>query len=301
MPQRIPQQERGGEPPVSPGVAALVRRLCRHIDAQVAAGAPRDAFTLDALGAVARLSPYHLQRQFTRVMGMSPAQYVRVKRSERLRDELRTEGSVSRAVFGAGYGSSSRVYDATSGARLGMTPATYASGGAGMEIRYTIVASRYGRLLVAVTSRGVCAVTLGTSDRDLTASLKKEYPRAAIERVDDGDEWLADLVARVSAALPGGAAIAETIPLDVQGTAFQWQVWRALQEIPRGETRTYTEVARSIGRPTSVRAVARACASNRAAIVIPCHRVIREDGSLGGYRWGIERKERLLGEERAAG
>lgn len=169
------------------------------------------------------------------------------------------------------------------------------SGGAGVAIRYAVVASPLGRLLVAVTGRGVCAVMLGDDEAGLERALGAEYPGAAAQRVDEGaDEWLGRVVRQVS--IPGGHE-ARAVPLDVRGTAFQWRVWRELQRIPAGETRSYSDVARAVGRPTGVRAVARACASNRVAVLVPCHRVMREDGSLGGYRWGVARKARLLGVE----
>ena len=280
-----------------------VERTRRYIEAKIAEAAPRSALTLDQLARVANMSPYHLQRRFKSVVGVSPAEYARMRRAERLRDELRSESSVSRAVYGAGYGSGSRVYETSRGAPLGMTPAAYRRGGEGVEIHFTVVDSAYGRLLVAATERGICAVTLGDDDAALEKALRSEFKRAKIERVDEGaDEWLSGIVERVTDALRSGndAKAMAAVPLDVQGTAFQWRVWRALQEIPVGETRSYSEIANQLGRPTAARAVARACGSNRVAVVIPCHRVVREDGSLGGYRWGIERKVQLLDEERAA-
>ncbi len=246
------------------------------------------------------LSPWHLQRIFAKSVGMSPREYAESRRRSRLRKGLRQEPNVSRATYAAGFGSSSRVYERST-ALLGMTPGAYRRGGAGMEIRYTVVPSALGRLLVAVTERGVCAVTLGETDAGLERSLREQFPAAAIERIDAGDGWLRGLVKEVSArvARPGANGPA-TPALDLQGTAFQWRVWQALLTIPVGETRTYQEVARSVGRPRAIRAVASACAANRVAVVVPCHRVIRSDGSLGGYRWGLPRKERLLAEERIA-
>jgi AraC family transcriptional regulator of adaptative response/methylated-DNA-[protein]-cysteine methyltransferase len=181
-----------------------------------------------------------------------------------------------------------------------MTPGAYRRGGKGMEIRYTITDSPLGRLLVGVTDRGVCAVAVGSTDATLVRELAAEFPDAQRSRVDDGaDAWLGGLIQRVATEVqqPGRD---RTIPLDLQGTVFQWKVWQALQEIPAGETRSYTALARAVGKPRAVRAVAGACAANRLAVVVPCHRVIREDGSLGGYRWGLPRKQQLLEAERAA-
>jgi len=282
---------------ISPRVAAAVDRARRDIDERTARGGER--VTLAGLARATGVSATHLQRAFTRIVGVSPAVYARMRRAERLRGELRAEPTVSRAVYGAGYGSGSRVYDAASGPALGMTPATYRRGGVGMQIRYTIVASPLGRLLVAVTDRGVCAVTLGDGDAVLADALRSEYSLAEIERVDDGDDWLADLVRQVGETVATGTVDTQAIPLDVRGTAFQWQVWRALQRIPAGETRSYAEIARMIGRPRATRAVGQACGANRVAVVVPCHRVLRDDGSPGGYRWGVARKERLLSDERS--
>jgi AraC family transcriptional regulator of adaptative response/methylated-DNA-[protein]-cysteine methyltransferase len=275
-----------------------VERARAYLDAHL-----DERVTLDRLAQVAGLSPHHLQRTFKRVVGLSPSEYAQGRRAERLRGELRSGATVSRAIFEAGYGSSSRVYERAD-ETLGMTPADYRRGGRGVAVRYAVVDSPYGRLLVGVTDRGVCAVMLGEDDAALAAELRREYPQAELARVDDGaDEWLGGLAHRVADAVARGVAVGsgeDPIPLDVRGTAFQWQVWRALQRIPAGETRTYTAVATALGRPTAARAVARACASNRLAVVVPCHRVVREDGSLGGYRWGLARKARLLEAERVA-
>jgi AraC family transcriptional regulator of adaptative response/methylated-DNA-[protein]-cysteine methyltransferase len=246
------------------------------------------------------MSPFHLQRRFKSAVGLTPSQYARARREERLRQELRKGERVSRAVYGSGFGSSSRVYEAVT-ARMGMTPGRYAKGGLGMNIRYTIVPSQLGRLLVGATDTGICAVSLGSDDMTLERELRNEFPRAELIRVDEGaDRWLGNLVRQVEHSLSTPAGKPPAIPLDIMGTAFQYRVWQALQAIPAGETRTYTEVAQAIRRPKAVRAVARACASNRVAVVVPCHRVVRSDGTLGGYRWGVERKKRLLAAERAS-
>jgi AraC family transcriptional regulator of adaptative response/methylated-DNA-[protein]-cysteine methyltransferase len=197
-------------------------------------------------------------------------------------------------LYEAGYGSSSRLYE-NAGGRLGMTPATYRRGGRGVRINYTIAQCPLGRLLVAATEKGVCAVRLGDSDKELEAALRTEYSEAEITRDDKSlGEWVGALVDHLRGKHPR-----LDLPLDVQATAFQWSVWQKLKEIPYGSTRSYSEVARAIGRPSAVRAVARACATNPVALVIPCHRVVRENQSLGGYRWGIERKRALLERERS--
>jgi AraC family transcriptional regulator of adaptative response/methylated-DNA-[protein]-cysteine methyltransferase len=222
---------------------------------------------------------------------------VRARRMERLKERLQQGDDVAAATYEAGFGSGSRVYE-RSDARLGMTPATYRRGGAGMQIRYATAASPLGRLLVAVTGRGVCAVALGDADEELAADLRREYPRAAIERAEADAE---DLGSRIDAVLRflAGTSPHLSLPLDVQATAFQERVWKALQEIPVGATRTYGEIAAAVGQPEAARAVARACATNPVALAIPCHRVVRGDGASGGYRWGAERKSRILAGERA--
>jgi AraC family transcriptional regulator of adaptative response/methylated-DNA-[protein]-cysteine methyltransferase len=256
--------------------------------------------TLAALARAVGQSPWHIQRIFRQHLGVSPAEYQRRRRADRLKQELKTGQSVSRATYQAGYGSSSRAYDAAS-RNLGMTPGTYRRGGQDMSIRYTIVATPLGHLLVAVTDRGVCAVTLGDSDVALARRLAAEFPAARVTRVDDGaDKWLAGLVTRVARTV-GTGGDASGIPLDLRGTTFQWKVWEALRAIPAGETRTYQAVARAVGSPRAIRAVGAACAANRVAVLVPCHRVIRADGSLAGYRWGPRRKAALLEREGAIG
>jgi AraC family transcriptional regulator of adaptative response/methylated-DNA-[protein]-cysteine methyltransferase len=274
-----------------------VQRARDYIDRHV--GEFADArITLEVLSERAGLSPYYLQRKFKELVGLTPAQYVRARKSERLKDELKRGETVSRATFGAGYGSSSRVYG-DSDARLGMTPATYRRGGAGMQIGYVTTSTSLGTLLVAATDRGVCAVTLGEDASTLESALELEYPAATRTRVTDSSSSLAHWVERIIAVVDGEATRADT-PIDVQASAFQWRVWRELQKIPFGETRTYTEIAESIGSPRAARAVASACASNPVSVVIPCHRVVRRGGGLGGYRWGVERKRRLVEKEQSA-
>jgi AraC family transcriptional regulator of adaptative response/methylated-DNA-[protein]-cysteine methyltransferase len=257
--------------------------LERHLDERV---------TLERLGAAVGLSPYHLQRTFKRITGLSPRAWAGVRRMDRMKTGLRKGNTVSRATYDAGFSTPSRAYD-HSRRRLGMTPGSYQRGGAGVTIRYTTVDSPLGLVLVAATDRGVSAVMLGDDAVALEAELRREFPAARLERNEDELRgWAAAVVARVA-----GDDDAR-VPLDPDGTAFQCRVWEALQRIPRGETRTYTEIAKQLGQPTAARAVAGACASNPVAVVIPCHRVVRGDGALGGYRWGMERKQRLLEAEK---
>ncbi|MDE2306672.1 MAG: methylated-DNA--[protein]-cysteine S-methyltransferase [Xanthomonadaceae bacterium] len=257
--------------------------------------------TLLALAQTAGLSPGHLQRAFRRRYGMSPAEYHRARRFGQLKVALREGADVTAAVYEAGFGSGSRVYE-HSDRLLGMTPASYRAGGAGASIRYTTTGTALGRLLVATTARGICAVTLGEDDAELEARLASEFPRAARERVDNGrEEWLDAVIARIAHDLGwGGAAAPALPPLDVAATAFQWRVWNALTRIPPGTTRSYRELAAELGNPQAARAIGRACGSNRLALIVPCHRIVREDGSPGGWRWGIERKRELLARESAA-
>jgi AraC family transcriptional regulator of adaptative response/methylated-DNA-[protein]-cysteine methyltransferase len=238
-------------------------------------------------------SPYHLQRNFRRLVGVTPREYADACRLRKVKRRLRGGADVTGALFEAGYGSSSRFYERAA-PKLGMTPSTYRRGGAGMHIRYTIVESALGRLLVASTSRGVCAVAMGSSDAELERALAREYPSATIAADSGGlAKWTNAILAYLEGRRPR-----LDLPLDVQATAFQWQVWQALAAIPYGETRTYRDVAAAIGRPRAVRAVARACATNPVALAIPCHRVVAADGSAGGYRWGAARKKMLLTTER---
>jgi AraC family transcriptional regulator of adaptative response/methylated-DNA-[protein]-cysteine methyltransferase len=273
-----------------------VERARDYIDSHLADFA-EERITLEVLGEQSGLSPYHLQRKFKDVLGLTPAQYIRARKSERLKGELKRGETVSRATFGAGYGSSSRVYG-DADARLGMTPATYRRGGAGMHIDYVIAKTLLGTLLVAATERGVCAVTLGNDAKSLEADLAREYPAATRARVAPRSSSLASWVTEIVEAVAGDRRRLD-IPFDIQASAFRWKVWRELQKIPFGETRSYGEIASAIGTPKAVRAVASACANNQAAVVIPCHRVIRQSGELGGYRWGLERKRQLLEKERA--
>lgn len=257
-----------------------------------------EAPTLNALADVVQLSPSHLQRAFRRRYGMSPAEYHRARRFGQLKTALRKGAAVSDAVYDAGFGSGSRVYE-HSDRLLGMTPASYRAGGAGASIRYTTTDTPLGRLLVAATTRGICSVTLGADDAELETRLGNEFAQATRERVDAGrEEWLDAVIARIASELGWSNAEAPALPpFDVAATAFQWRVWQALTRIPAGETRSYSEVAAELGSPKAARAIGNACGNNRLALIVPCHRVVREDGSPGGWRWGVERKRELLARE----
>jgi AraC family transcriptional regulator, regulatory protein of adaptative response / methylated-DNA-[protein]-cysteine methyltransferase len=260
-----------------------------------------EAPTLSALAQTANLSPSHLQRAFRRRYGISPAEYHRARRFDHLKVALRDGAAVTAAVYEAGFGSGSRVYE-HSDRLLGMTPASYRAGGAGASIRYTTTETPLGRLLVATTSRGICAVTLGDDDAELETRLAVEFPQATRERVDSGrEEWLDAVIARIAHELGWSNEDAPALPpLDVAATAFQWRVWDALTRIPQGTTKSYGELAAELGSPKAARAIGRACGSNRLALIVPCHRIVREDGTLGGWRWGVERKRELLAREQAA-
>ncbi|KRA82160.1 hypothetical protein ASD78_02060 [Lysobacter sp. Root667] len=264
-----------------------------HARALLDAGEP----TLADLAAAVGISASHLQRRFTARFGISPAEYLAQRKLGTLKSALREGSDVSAALYDAGYGSPSRVYEGGA-ARLGMTPARYRAGGAGEQIRWSLARTALGTALVATTGRGVCMVELGDDAVALEAKLRAEFPQAQLERVDAGrDEFLAPRLRAVADTLGGQA---HAVPVDLLGTAFQKKVWDALMKIPAGQTRSYAQVAEQIGAPGSARAVARACAGNRVAVVVPCHRVVRGDGSLGGYRWGLPLKEKLLQRERAA-
>ena len=277
----LPREEAARDPQLD-----LAVRVCRAIEAHEE-GMPSLADLAEDLG----VSPHHLQRTFKELTGVTPHQYAAALRARRLKALLRAGEGVTAALYDAGYGSSSRLYEA-SDAHLGMTPATYRRGGRGMEIRCTVVPCPLGRLLVAATDRGICAVELGDDDGALAAALAAEYPAA---RIESGEGSFVDWVKAIAGYLAGErAGKALDLPLDVQATAFELRVWEALRKIPYGETRSYGEVAAAFGAPRSARAVARACAANPAALVTPCHRVVRADGQPGGYRWGEQRKRALL-------
>jgi AraC family transcriptional regulator, regulatory protein of adaptative response / methylated-DNA-[protein]-cysteine methyltransferase len=265
-----------------------IQRACDIIRAN-----PEERHTLGTLAGRVGLSRFHFQRAFTEVVGISPRAYAEACRLGQVKTALKRGERVTPALYDAGYGSSSRLYE-RAGAALGMTPATYRKGAPGIEIDFTIAESPLGRLLLAATARGVCRVMIGDRDTDLERDLRQEYPRATVRR---NDRILSSQVHTLLDHLRGRSPHAD-LPIDVRATAFQWRVWRQLQAIPYGETRTYREVAAAIGKPSAMRAVARACATNPVALLVPCHRVIRSDGSMGGYRWGIPRKQALIKQER---
>lgn len=277
---------RPDEAPLAERQTELVAALCRFI------ASSETTPTLDELAKRARLSTFHLHRVFKAVTGLTPAAFARACRAERVRDELATRRSVTEAIYGAGYGSSGRFY-AKSQAMLGMTPTKLRAGGVDLAIRFAIGQCSLGAVLVAATTRGVCAILLGDDPSALLRDLEEKFPHAELVGADPSFERT---VARVVALVerPGTPA---RLPLDIRGTAFQARVWKALARIPAGKTATYSEIARAIGAPSAARAVARACASNAIAVAIPCHRVVRRSGEVSGYRWGVERKRALLERE----
>jgi AraC family transcriptional regulator of adaptative response/methylated-DNA-[protein]-cysteine methyltransferase len=250
--------------------------------------------TLARLGKEFHQSPFHLQRRFKAVLGITPREYADSCRLRTLKRNLQAGDTVTGAMYDAGYGSSSRLYERTA-SQLGMTPDKYRRGAIAAAIRYTCADSPLGRMLIAATERGICSIQFARSDDELMAGLKREFPFAA-RKMDEGG-----LRSRVSALLRHmhGKDLDSSLPLDIRATAFQRRVWTYLQSIPFGATRSYSQVAKAIGRPSATRAVARACATNPVAVAIPCHRVVRGDGSTGGYRWGVARKKTLLEMEHA--
>jgi len=265
----------------------LVQSVCRYLDAA------EDSVKLSDLATAMGVSSFHLQRTFKNIMGISPRQYFSARKFGSFKSKVREGQSVTTALYDSGFNSSSRLYE-NAADELGMTPATYGRGGRGVTINYTIVDSPLGRLLVATTDRGVCAVTMGDRDEQLETSLKTEFPEAKLERSDSALREVVELVMHhLSAKQPR-----LDLPLDIRATAFQRLVWEKLRTIPYGETVSYGDVAKAIGNPGAVRAVGHACATNPVALVIPCHRVVREDKTLGGYRWGLDRKKKLLEQEK---
>ncbi len=267
-------------------IAAVCRYIKAHLD---------EDLSLTALSAQVDLSPAHFQRIFRRIVGVSPREYAAACRAEQFKEHLRSGEPVTAALVDAGYGSTSRLYERSP---LGMTPTAYMRGGERISITYTLSDTPLGRMLVAATLNGVCAVTLGDTDAELEAALVREFPVAGLTR--DSDNYLAEWVAALVRHL-GGKQPHLDLPLDVRATAWQRRVWQELQAIPFGETRSYTQIAEAVGKPTAARAVASACASNPVALLVPCHRVVRGDGGLSGYRWGVGRKHALLEREKKEG
>lgn len=272
--------------PLAERHAARVAELCRFIENA------EEAPSLQELASHAGLNPYHLHRLFKAVTGVTPKAYAAAHRAKRVRSELERRSTVTEAIYGAGYNSSGRFYE-QSQQLLGMTPTRYRAGGAKTEIRFAIGECSLGAILVAASGRGVCAIFLGDDPEALVRDLQDRFPRAELV---GGDPEFEQLVVKVVGFVEA-PRLGLNLPLDVRGTVFQQRVWQALREIPVGETASYTDIAQRIGAPRSARAVAGACAANPLAVAIPCHRVVRNDGTLSGYRWGVERKRALLNKE----
>lgn len=267
--------------------AALVAGACRSIEAA------EDPLTLEQLAAEAGVSPFHFHRLFRRITGVTPKAYAAARRSARVQERLARHATVTETIYDAGFNSSGRFYAATAG-MLGMTPTSWRAGGQGEAIRHATGASSLGQVLVAATEMGICAILLGCDAAALEADLARRFPKATLHRDPAFAELLRAVVATVDA--PGNSM---GLPLDIRGTAFQRRVWEVLQAIPAGQTRSYSDIAEALGMPRAVRAVASACAANRIAVAIPCHRAVARDGSLAGYRWGLDRKAALLARERS--
>jgi len=271
--------------------AEAVKAICRYIEQHLEEG-----ITLERLGKTFHQSGFHLQRRFKAVLGITPREYADACRMRRLKRNLQAGDNVTRALYDAGYGSSSRLYEKTA-SQLGMTPDKYRRGAIAASIRYACADSPLGRMLIAATERGICSIQFAETDGELIEGLKREFP-FAVRKPDEGglEAWIKAVLSRMA-----GKEVSASLPLDIRATAFQRRVWTYLQSIPFGRTKSYGEVAKAIGQPTASRAVARACATNPVAVAIPCHRVVREDGSISGYRWGVERKKALLEMEQRGG
>ena len=268
-----------------PGIA---ESLCRYIEEHL-----EESLTLAELSKFAKLSPFHLQRTFKSAVGVSPREYANALRAARLKAGLGEGRAVTDAIYEAGYSSSSRLYERSDG-ELGMTPSSYRKGGKGERIDYTVADSPLGRMLVASTEKGICAITFGDSDGALEDTLRSEFPAADCH---NNAEPLSAAVAQMLGHLKGETR-QFALPLDIRATAFQRVVWKALQAVPYGSTSSYADIAQAIGKPDAIRAVATACAKNRIAVAIPCHRIVHKDGTISGYRWGVERKKKLLEREK---
>jgi AraC family transcriptional regulator of adaptative response/methylated-DNA-[protein]-cysteine methyltransferase len=280
---------RPDQPALAEQRSAVVAKACRLIEEA------EDLPSLDALAQSAGMSRFHFHRVFKGITGITPKAYAAAHRARRVRDELARSETVTEAIYGGGFNSSGRFY-AASPDLLGMTPTEFRAGGGGTVIRFAVGESSLGSILVAATDKGICAIQFGDDPDALVRGLQDRFPKA---RLLGGDEGFEQLVAKVVGFVEAPRRGLD-LPLDVRGTAFQQRVWQALREIPSGSTASYAEIARRIGRPKAVRAVAQACASNGVAVAIPCHRVVRNDGALSGYRWGVERKRALLERESAA-
>lgn len=260
--------------------------------ASLLANSSEENVRLESIAVQMNSSPEKLRRAFRTMTGLSPREFAEAARLKQFKKLLRQGQSITEALYACGFGSPSRIYEKTN-SHLGMTPAEYKKGAPGMHIEYSITKTTLGHVLVGATERGISAIYLGENDKQLVAELRAEYPKADVSQNSEGNAaWLKEIIKRIE-----GEAPSVELPLDVQATAFQRRVWQELQKIPLGTTRTYTQVARALGNPNSVRAVARACATNPVSIVVPCHRVIRTDGQLAGYRWGLKRKQELLERE----
>jgi AraC family transcriptional regulator of adaptative response/methylated-DNA-[protein]-cysteine methyltransferase len=291
-----PEAEQQGFRPClrcKPNDKSTALSLVERATKELAQSTEADAQPISALARKLGSTPSALRRAFQQVTGLAPRELADALRLQRFKSLLREGKNITDALYETGYGSSSRIYE-RSDAQLGMTPSSYQKGGKGMKLQYTIATSPLGNVLVAATERGVSAVYLGAAQDALLAELRDEYPHAEITPAPKLQQrWVTEIVSQME-----GRPASQELPLDVQGTAFQRRVWQELQRIPRGATRTYTQIAQSLGQPKAVRAVARACATNPVSIVVPCHRVIRTDGTLAGYRWGLDRKQQLLKSER---
>jgi AraC family transcriptional regulator, regulatory protein of adaptative response / methylated-DNA-[protein]-cysteine methyltransferase len=269
----------------------LAKEICRYIEQHL-----DEAITLAQLGKAFRQSPFHLQRRFKAALGITPREYADSCRMRLLKRHLQSGDNVTRAMYDAGYGSSSRLYEKTA-SQLGMTPDKYRRGAIAASIRYSCSDSPLGRMLIAATDLGICSIQFARSDGELLEGLKREFPFAVRKPDESGLQgWVEALLSKMT-----GRELNAALPLDIRATAFQRRVWTYLQSIPFGATRSYSAVAKAIGQPSASRAVARACATNPVAVAIPCHRVVREDGNISGYRWGVERKKALLEMEHRAG
>lgn len=278
------------QPPLEDRQASMIEKVCRFIEES------ETPPTLEAIASMANMSPYHFHRIFKQVTGLTPKAYATAVQAKRVRHGLSQCHSVTEAIYDAGYGAQSRFYEKTSG-MLGMTPTRFKSGGIDTEIRFAIGECSLGSILVAASTRGICTIALGDAPEKLLNELQDQFPRATLVGGDSVfEEWVAKVVGFVETP-----SLGLDLPLDIRGTAFQQRVWQALREIPVGTRVSYTDIANRIDMPKAVRAVAGACASNKLAVAIPCHRVVRSDGDLSGYRWGIERKQALLERESAPG